>query len=122
MIDVAEIVAAGAEDRGRVPRRDDDRDAARRPARAARSPREADFFSFGTNDLTQTTLGFCRDDAESKFLTHYLQNNVITSNPFETIDMAGVGKLVDMAVVERGRRSPASSSGSAASTVAIRPR
>ena len=51
--------------------------------------RKADFFSFGTNDLTQTVLGFSRDDAENKFLTHYLQNNVITFNPFETIDQAG---------------------------------
>ena len=62
--------------------------------------RHADFFSFGTNDLTQTTLGFSRDDAENKFLTHYLQNNVITFNPFETIDVAGVGKLVSMAVAD----------------------
>ncbi len=62
--------------------------------------READFFSFGTNDLTQTTLGFSRDDAENKFLTHYLQNNIITFNPFETIDQAGVGKLVEMAVAD----------------------
>ena len=60
--------------------------------------RQADFFSFGTNDLTQTVLGFSRDDAENKFLTHYLQNNVITFNPFETIDQAGVGGLVAMAV------------------------
>ncbi len=57
----------------------------------------ADFFSFGTNDLTQTTLGFSRDDAENKFLTHYLQMNVIPSNPFETIDVDGVGALVAMA-------------------------
>ena len=66
--------------------------------------RQADFFSFGTNDLTQTVLGFSRDDAENKFLTHYLQNNVITFNPFETIDQAGVGGLVAMAVTAaRGR-------------------
>ena len=57
----------------------------------------ADFFSFGTNDLTQTTLGFSRDDAEGKFLTHYLQRNVIGANPFETLDQTGVGKLVRMA-------------------------
>jgi pyruvate,orthophosphate dikinase len=60
--------------------------------------RQADFFSFGTNDLTQTVLGFSRDDAENKFLTHYLQSNVITFNPFETIDQAGVGGLVAQAV------------------------
>jgi pyruvate,orthophosphate dikinase len=58
----------------------------------------ADFFSFGTNDLTQTTLGFSRDDAETKFLAYYLANNVIAYNPFETIDQPGVGKLVEMAV------------------------
>jgi len=57
----------------------------------------ADFFSFGTNDLTQTTLGFSRDDAEGKFLTRYLQRNVIPANPFETIDRGGVGKLVEVA-------------------------
>ena len=68
--------------------------------RASEIAREADFFSFGTNDLTQTTLGFSRDDAENKFLTHYLQNNVIAFNPFETIDQAGVGKLVEMAVAD----------------------
>jgi len=63
----------------------------------------ADFFSFGTNDLTQTTLGFSRDDAEGKFLTRYLQRNVIPANPFETLDQDGVGKLVRMAA-ELSRR------------------
>jgi pyruvate,orthophosphate dikinase len=58
----------------------------------------ADFFSFGTNDLTQTTLGFSRDDAEGKFLTYYLDEAVVKSNPFETIDVGGVGKLVEIAV------------------------
>jgi pyruvate,orthophosphate dikinase len=66
----------------------------------------ADFFSFGTNDLTQTTLGFSRDDAENKFLTHYLQANIITFNPFETIDQAGVGKLVEMAVKDARAEKP----------------
>jgi pyruvate,orthophosphate dikinase len=74
--------------------------------RAAEIAREADFFSFGTNDLTQTTLGFSRDDAENKFLTYYLQHNVITFNPFETIDMAGVGKLVNMAVADSRAEKP----------------
>ncbi len=74
--------------------------------RAREIAREADFFSFGTNDLTQTTLGFSRDDAENKFLTHYLQNNIITFNPFETIDMAGVGKLVNMAVADSRAEKP----------------
>ena len=58
---------------------------------------EADFFSFGTNDLTQTTLGFSRDDAEGRFLTAYLQGNVLTANPFETLDVEGVGRLIRMA-------------------------
>ena len=61
----------------------------------------ADFFSFGTNDLTQTTFGFSRDDAESKFIPIYLHRHVLESNPFETID-DGVVSLVKMAV-DRGR-------------------
>jgi pyruvate,orthophosphate dikinase len=63
---------------------------------------EADFFSFGTNDLTQTALGFSRDDAEGKFLTHYLQDGVLERNPFEALDQSGVGDLMRIAV-ERGR-------------------
>ena len=62
----------------------------------------ADFFSFGTNDLTQTTLGFSRDDAEGKFLTRYLEDGVLARNPFETLDQSGVGDLMRIAV-ERGR-------------------
>jgi pyruvate,orthophosphate dikinase len=62
----------------------------------------ADFFSFGTNDLTQTALGFSRDDAEGKFLTYYLQHDVLEQNPFETLDQSGVGDLMRTAV-ERGR-------------------
>jgi pyruvate, orthophosphate dikinase len=65
---------------------------------------EADFFSFGTNDLTQTALGFSRDDAEGKFLTHYLQDGVLERNPFETLDQSGVGDLMRIAV-ERGRQA-----------------
>jgi pyruvate,orthophosphate dikinase len=64
--------------------------------------RHADFFSFGTNDLTQTTLGFSRDDAEGKFLTHYLTTDLLKSNPFEKLDQDGVGQLVGMGV-EKGR-------------------
>ncbi|OFW60647.1 MAG: pyruvate, phosphate dikinase [Actinobacteria bacterium RBG_16_64_13] len=64
--------------------------------------RQADFFSFGTNDLTQMTLGFSRDDAEGKFLTHYLRTDLLKSNPFEKLDQAGVGQLVAMAV-QKGR-------------------
>jgi len=59
--------------------------------------RHADFFSFGTNDLTQTTLGFSRDDAETKFLARYLEQAIIRSNPFEHVDQSGVGRLVEMA-------------------------
>jgi pyruvate,orthophosphate dikinase len=62
----------------------------------------ADFFSFGTNDLTQTTLGFSRDDAEGKFLTRYLEDGVLRANPFETLDVDGVGDLMGIAV-ERGK-------------------
>jgi pyruvate,orthophosphate dikinase len=62
----------------------------------------ADFCSFGTNDLTQTALGFSRDDAEGKFLTWYLEHGVLERNPFETIDVGGVGDLMRIAV-ERGR-------------------
>jgi pyruvate, orthophosphate dikinase len=59
---------------------------------------EADFFSFGTNDLTQTTLGFSRDDAEGKFLTRYLDGRILDANPFETLDAGGVGDLMRIAV------------------------
>ncbi|NLA29751.1 MAG: pyruvate, phosphate dikinase, partial [Propionibacterium sp.] len=62
----------------------------------------ADFFSFGTNDLTQTTLGISRDDAENGFLTDYVADEVLPRNPFETIDVDGVGQLVQMGVT-RGR-------------------
>ena len=70
--------------------------------RADEIAEHADFFSFGTNDLTQTALGFSRDDAEGKFLTHYLEDGVLEKNPFETLDVGGVGDLMRIAV-ERGR-------------------
>ena len=62
----------------------------------------ADFFSFGTNDLTQTALGFSRDDAEGKFLTYYLEHGILERNPFEVLDVDGVGELMRIAV-ERGK-------------------
>jgi pyruvate,orthophosphate dikinase len=70
--------------------------------RAADIARHADFFSFGTNDLTQTALGLSRDDAEGKFLTTYLETGVVADNPFETLDQAGVGELISLGV-SRGR-------------------
>ncbi len=66
--------------------------------------READFFSFGTNDLTQTTLGFSRDDAEGKFMSDYLDKKILQENPFIVLDRRGVGKLMEM-TVELGRKT-----------------
>jgi pyruvate phosphate dikinase (EC 2.7.9.1) len=60
----------------------------------------AQFFSFGTNDLTQTTFGFSRDDAEAKFLAYYVEKKILPKNPFETLDTEGVGRLVKMATAE----------------------
>jgi pyruvate, orthophosphate dikinase len=64
---------------------------------ANRIARQADFFSFGTNDLTQTALGFSRDDVEGRFLNRYVERKVVDRSPFETIDTAGVGWLVRLA-------------------------
>ncbi len=66
--------------------------------------RSASFFSFGTNDLTQTTLGYSRDDSEGKFLPFYLQQKILPANPFAEIDVAGVGQLVEIAI-EKGRQN-----------------
>jgi pyruvate, orthophosphate dikinase len=65
--------------------------------------REAQFFSFGTNDLTQTTWGISRDDS-AHFLPYYLEHGVIEADPFQVLDQAGVGKLIQMAC-ELGRRT-----------------
>jgi pyruvate,orthophosphate dikinase len=64
---------------------------------ADRIAAHADFFSFGTNDLTQTALGFSRDDTEGRILTRYLERKVLDRSPFETIDKPGVGWLVRLA-------------------------
>ena len=69
--------------------------------RADEIAEHADFFSFGTNDLTQTALGLSRDDA-GRFLPHYLEQGILERDPFETIDQDGVGDLMRLAV-ERGR-------------------
>jgi pyruvate, orthophosphate dikinase len=68
--------------------------------------KNAEFFSFGTNDLTQTTFGYSRDDAEGKFLTEYLQQRVLPVNPFESLDRDGVGKLMQIGI-ELGRKQRA---------------
>ncbi|CAM4014726.1 pyruvate, phosphate dikinase [Janibacter anophelis] len=69
---------------------------------ANRIAQTADFFSFGTNDLTQTTWGFSRDDVETAFFPKYLENGVLTISPFETLDALGVGELVQIGV-DKGR-------------------
>jgi pyruvate,orthophosphate dikinase len=71
---------------------------------ASRIATVADFFSFGTNDLTQTTWGFSRDDVEAEFFSPYLEKGILTISPFETIDAEGVGELIQIAI-ERGRKT-----------------
>ena len=68
-----------------------------------RWPRSLSFSPFGTNDLTQTVFGISRDDAESGFLVHYIQEGILPENPFATLDVGGVGKLMEMAV-QLGRK------------------
>lgn len=68
--------------------------------------RKAEFFSFGTNDLTQTTYGFSRDDAEGKFLHQYLEKEILPANPFMVLDTEGVGQLIDMAVTKGRKVNP----------------
>ena len=74
--------------------------------RAGEVAEEADFFSFGTNDLTQLTFGFSRDDVESRIMPTYLELKLLAANPFETIDADGVGELVRLGI-ERGRATKA---------------
>src|SRR3989304_635171 len=71
---------------------------------AAQIARVAEFFSFGTNDLTQMTFGYSRDDAERNFLLKYVEDGILPKNPFQTIDQDGVGRLMKMAV-EDGRKA-----------------
>jgi pyruvate,orthophosphate dikinase len=67
---------------------------------------DAEFFSFGTNDLTQMTYAFSRDDAEGKFLADYLEKGILEVNPFETLDRSGVGRLVELATREGRATNP----------------
>ncbi|TAK68284.1 MAG: pyruvate, phosphate dikinase [Actinomycetota bacterium] len=73
---------------------------------AFRIAEAAEFFSFGTNDLTQTTWGFSRDDVEAAFFAAYLEKGVFTVSPFETLDGDGVGRLIEIAVAEGRRTRP----------------
>jgi pyruvate,orthophosphate dikinase len=66
--------------------------------RAGSLAEEAEFFSFGTNDLTQATFSFSREDAENKFLPLYNEHGILQDNPFEVLDVKGVGKLMELAV------------------------
>ncbi len=99
--------------------RHDDRNAACRSHRR-RWAKEAEFFSFGTNDLTQMTYGFSRDDV-GRILETYFDKKILESDPFARLDQNGVGRLIRFAVAEGKRTRPTSSSASAASTAAIRP-
>jgi pyruvate, orthophosphate dikinase len=70
---------------------------------AAEIAQYSDFFSFGTNDLTQTTFGFSRDDVEAKFIPKYIEMKILPQSPFDSVDVSGVGRLVRIAV-EEGRK------------------
>ncbi len=84
---------------------------------------EADFFSFGTNDLTQTALGFSRDDVEGKFLARYIDRKILDRSPFETTRRARRrAARADGRLAGRSTANPTSSSASAASTAATRTR
>jgi pyruvate,orthophosphate dikinase len=73
---------------------------------AERIAQYAEFFSFGTNDLTQTTFGISRDDAETGFLTEYLNKGILQRNPFSTLDQSGVGRLMQIGVKQGRKRRP----------------
>jgi pyruvate,orthophosphate dikinase len=74
--------------------------------RAGRMAQDAEFFSFGTNDLTQATFSFSREDAENKFLPHYNEAGILQDNPFEVLDQKGVGELMKLAVTEGRKTRP----------------
>ena len=74
--------------------------------RAGRMAQDAEFFSFGTNDLTQATFSFSREDAENKFLPHYNNVGILEDNPFEVLDQKGVGELMKLAVTEGRKTRP----------------
>jgi len=73
---------------------------------AAEIAQHAEFFSFGTNDLTQMTYGYSRDDAERNFLVTYQEQGILEKNPFQTLDRGGVGKLMDWAIAEGRKTRP----------------
>jgi pyruvate,orthophosphate dikinase len=98
----AREVQAEQEGEARLPGGHHDRDAARR-AHRDEIAQSAEFFSFGTNDLTQTGLGMSRDDSGS-FLPQYTEQEIVKNNPFATIDQTGVGQLVEIAV-QKGRQT-----------------
>jgi pyruvate,orthophosphate dikinase len=68
--------------------------------------RHAEFFSFGTNDLTQMTFGYSRDDAEGSFLLKYVEDGILPVNPFQSLDESGVGLLMEMAVAKGRQTKP----------------
>jgi len=74
--------------------------------RAGRMAQDAEFFSFGTNDLTQATFSFSREDAENKFLPNYVEAGILIDNPFEVLDQKGVGELMKLAVTEGRKTNP----------------
>ena len=90
---------------------------------AGRIAEHAEFFSFGTNDLTQTGLGFSRDDIEGSILPTYIADKIVDVSPFESIDEDGLGQLIRLGVRARARDAARScTSASAASTAATRGR
>jgi pyruvate,orthophosphate dikinase len=73
---------------------------------AEKIAKNAEFFSFGTNDLTQGTFSFSREDAENKFLPKYMEDLILKFNPFETLDIEGVGRLMQIAIKDGKKTRP----------------